>query len=452
MVVLGCCYLLLADMIEVAFDGPSRAVIMVVFLALLLCARTQRTLLARTPRALVLLLGVVAAIESLLSIPTLYHVHAVSSMVIAGFIATYSLHPAWVPARFAGRVIATRLRWACVATIPVVCLGTAVLVPKMTDIGATSLSAVAALLHGESPYQAGVDPSGVVLMHEERFAGYKYTPLTPLTYLPFIAAFGGSGLLIVNVLSLALAAGVIHRMAVRFGSPDPLWGVGLFLATPLVGLQVMAYQVNDLLAVLPIFVAFLVWQRRPGLAGLLLGISVSFKALPAPLAMLLLLPTARRDIVSYCAGIVVGLIPTAVFAAWDPVGFYNNVVLFNLVRPTVKMNWLAAVPPHVRLGLKVVFATTCLAVTAYGWVLRWSIERRMIAYVSLAIGLLLISPISADNYWLWWIPVLLALMGRAAQGCQSGHTASTTSRQISPRIAASISAARPLEASSYNAA
>jgi hypothetical protein len=35
----------------------------------------------------------------------------------------------------------------------------------------------------------------------------------------------------------------------------------LFLASPLVGMNVLVYQSNDLLAILPVCGAFLVWRR-----------------------------------------------------------------------------------------------------------------------------------------------------------------------------------------------
>jgi hypothetical protein len=184
----------------------------------------------------------------------------------------------------------------------------------------------------------------------------------------------------------------------------------LLLASPLVGWNVLVYQANDLVAILPICVAFLLWDSRPGLAGLLLGASASTKILPAPIAMALLLPghlpTARRLV----AGIAVGLMPVMVFAALDPAVFFNNVVLFEIVRPSSPSSWLLDMPSTVIWLLRIGFVVAFLVTAAAALIRDWSIDRRIIAYVVLTIILLLTSQINHDHYWLWWIPLFLSLL------------------------------------------
>ena len=166
-------------------------------------------------------------------------------------------------------------------------------------------------------------------------------------------------------------------------------------------------QVNHLVAVLPVCVAFLFRDIRPGLAGLLLGASTSIKVMPAPIAMAFLLPLALSTAGRFITGIMIGLIPVIVFAALDPLAFFNNAVLFQIVRPPSPAGLLSNMPSTTIWLLRTGFLASFLATAAAALIREWSIARRMVAYVVFTMLLLLLSQTNQDNYWLWWIPLFL---------------------------------------------
>jgi hypothetical protein len=146
---------------------------------------------------------------------------------------------------------------------------------------------------------------------------------------------------------------------------------------------------------------FLFGTGDPGLTGLLLGASASIKIMPAPIAMALLLPLGLPAARRFVAGIAVGLVPILVFAALDPSAFFNNVILFEIVRPSSPASLLFDMPSRVIWLLRIGFAAAFLATAAAAAIRDWSIERRMTAYVVLTMVLLLTSQTDDDNYWLW---------------------------------------------------
>jgi uncharacterized membrane protein len=211
---------------------------------------------------------------------------------------------------------------------------------------------------------------------------------------------------------LVIAAFSVSALCRRISGGNGLWAALLLLASPVVAGNVIVAQGNDLVAVLPICLAFLVWDKRPGLAGLLLGASVSIKVMPAPIAMALLLPlgllTARR----FVTGVAAGLIPSIVFAVLDPPAFFNNAVLFHILRPITPNSLLLEMPSNVIWLLRIAFVVTFLVTAGAAVIREWSIDRRMLAYTVLTIVFLLTSPSNFDNYWLWWIPIFIPLLCR----------------------------------------
>jgi uncharacterized membrane protein len=153
--------------------------------------------------------------------------------------------------------------------------------------------------------------------------GTAYVPVCPMHYtcartllrlqvwsasatkLPTIVeVLSTNGILICNIVALSLTSLVISALCRHILDCKGVWATMLFLASPLVGMNVLVYQSNDLLAILPVCGAFLVWRRRPAFAGLLLGASASMKGLPSPVAMALLLPSSLPTARRFVAGII----------------------------------------------------------------------------------------------------------------------------------------------------
>ena len=415
--VLGCAYLLLTDLVDIFGDvhqhlplvvaNSVRASIMVLVLALLPAGRYLGPRLGHTRRWMFVMAAGLAAFKSARSIATIYRTHSVGSAIIACIALTFAVD---VPGRVHKWMTARRARCFFAAAFLAVCFAHAVLQPKASDIGYTSISAIRAMTTGLNPYKVDLDDFDKPNTGDKRFTGYKYSPLLPMIYFPAVKLFGALGVSVANSIILIFTAWIVSRLCSRIVERNGLWSAILLLASPLVGWSVIVYQVNDLVAVLPICVAVLVWDRRPGLAGLLLGVSGSIKIMPAPIAMALLLPLALPTARKFVAGIAIGLIPVVVFAALDPSAFFNNVVLFEIVRPSSPGSLLLGIPFIVIWSLRIAFAATFLATAAASVIGDWSIHYRMTAYVMLTIVLLLTSQINQDYYWLWWIPVFIPLL------------------------------------------
>jgi len=402
--------------------NSARALIMLLLLALLPAGRYLGPCIRHPRRWMFVVPAVLAACESARSIGSIYHTHIVASAIVACIALTFAVD---FPNRTHGRMTARRLRWFCVATILAVSLAHAILKPN-PFFAYSSIDAVRVITKGLNPYKVDLDPFDFAFsntneerfkgyfesgnIREQRFRGYKYSPLLPAVYFPLVKLFGDSGVLLSNGIVLALVASTVSVLCWRIMGGDGVWAAILLLASPAVVTNVLVDQVNDLVAVLPMCMAFLVWESRPGLAGLLLGASASIKVSPAPIAMALLLPQDLPSARRFMAGIAVGLIPTIVFAALDPVAFFNNVVLFEIVRPTSPNSLLGNMPSTIICSLRIGFMAIFLSTAAAARIGYWSVNRRIIAYVVLTIILLLTSQTNFDNYWLWWIPLFLPLL------------------------------------------
>jgi hypothetical protein len=433
--ILGCAYLLLVSLADsyagihqvlpLVVANIARALIMLLILALLVIRRYLGSFLYLPCRWMFITPAVLATFEATRNIGSMYRTHAIASAIIACIALTFAFDlpictSAWITAR--------RVRWLCIAGLVSVAL---VHVPRTHNpfFAYPSIDAITALSQGLNPYRVDLDPDDQAFSNTsderfksyfafgntrvERFRGYKYSPLLPIIYFPAVWMLGGKvGVLITNSIILVLTASILPTLCWQFLGSSGMWVSMLLLASPLVTWYVLVVQANDLVPVLPMCVAFLVWNNRPGVAGLLLGVSASIKVMPAPLAMALLLPADLSMARRFVAGIAAGLVPTIAFVVWDPSAFFNNVVLFEIVRPNQPDSLLYDVSPTVVLLLRGGFVAIFLATAAAALAHRWSIVGRMTAYVALTIGVLLTSQLDMDNYWLWWIPFFIPLLCR----------------------------------------
>jgi hypothetical protein len=424
--VLGCIYLLLISLVDIfgysrhtlplVVANSARALIMLLILALLPAGRYLDCRLRHPRRWMFVLPALLAGLESVRSMGSVFRTHAVASAIIACIALTFAVR---FPDHMNRWINSRRTRWLCIAIFLSVLLVHATLKPIEFDIGYTSIIAVDSILAGLNPYKVDLDRFDFALdrTNEASFRGYKYSPLLPFFYLPMVKIFGHLGILLANIATLVLTAFTVAAVSQRIFRGNGPWEAALFLVSPLVGMCVLVYQTNDLIAVFPVCVAFLISDRRAGLAGLLLGVSASIKIMPAPIAMALLLPRHLPRAGRFVTGIAIGLIPVVVFTALDPVAFFDNVVMFHFVRSTSPASLLLDVPPSVIWSLRVLFASTFLVTAVTAAILDWSTDRRMTAYVVLTMALLLTSQTNFDNYWLWWIPLFIPLLcrGRGAR-------------------------------------
>lgn len=279
--------------------------------------------------------------------------------------------------------------------------------PKLIDIGTTTLSAVDALLEGKNPYTLPID-----LPDSAQFHGYKYMPMMPVTYLPLGAVLRERGILLTNLLLDLATAALVFQLGARIGAPAAGWfATVLYLMLPFVPIEIYKHGVTDLSAIVPLLIAFLYVEKKPGWAGVCVGLSLSTKLLPGVLFIPCCLPSAHRG--WYAAGITIGLVPTLVFLALSPRDLIYNAVLFSIMRSVDSTSWSYGMTAEPRMLVTAVVAVAVLSIAVYVWCKRPTLADRCGFGVICIIGSLLIGPINHRNYQLWWLPLFAVLLGAA---------------------------------------
>jgi len=290
--------------------------------------------------------------------------------------------------------------------------------PRLTDIPATILAAGDALLKGANPYVLPIDEGPSEMDMGEIFYGFKYSPLTIVAYLPLGAPLGPRGIVLTNLLLQLATAWLVFQLARAQGTRGTgLLAALIYLTLPILPFEAFHRGVADLVATLPLLVALLHADRKPWLAGLCVGLSLSAKLLPGGLLLPCCLPTESRERLRYGAGIAVGLVPTLLAVLWSPVEVWNNLILFNLLRPMDSTSWLLEAPPATAWIARGAFVVVFLAASALMWRARAMTIPVRCGFGAVAIlAALLSGPVVHNNYQLWWLPlfavVLAAILDR----------------------------------------
>jgi hypothetical protein len=283
--------------------------------------------------------------------------------------------------------------------------------PSLIDAATTTLAAGEVLRGGANPYTTALDPAAIALAGDARFGGYKYLPLTLAAYLPLGTPWGQHGVVATNLLLALATAWLIFCLAARLASPSAAWlALLVYLSLPLVPFQLFAKGATDMVAVLPLLAALLFVERRPGLAGFCLGLSLAAKPLPGALLLPCCLPALPRERRAYALGIAAGLAPVLPFLLWSPGALFDDVVRFNLVRPADSTSWLFAAPPLAGTLAHAALALLYLGIAAAVW--RWppSLRRRCGLAVTLILAAILTAPATHHNYQLWWLPLAAPIL------------------------------------------
>jgi len=288
--------------------------------------------------------------------------------------------------------------------------------PKVIDIGATTVAALAALAHGANPYVLPIDPlAGGIAGAAASFHGYKYLPAMLAVYAPLALPFGVRGIVLTNLLLQGATAAALARIAARGGAVAGLAAAALYLSLPFPAYQLLARGVNDLVPVLALLLAFLALERRPFAAGVLVGLSLAAKPMPGAAALFCLVPAAGAR-GRYFAGVAVGLLPVVPFALDAPQAFWSNIVLFNALRPIDDTSWLFGLPGWASTGARALAAAALVALYLRAWLVPPRLERRLALAAAAILVVFAVGPDMHHNYYLWFIPLFAVLAARAAGG------------------------------------
>ncbi|HLJ20417.1 MAG TPA: glycosyltransferase 87 family protein [Stellaceae bacterium] len=282
--------------------------------------------------------------------------------------------------------------------------------PRVGDITHATWAGSEAMLSGQNPYTALVDRDGLQALGP-RFQGFKYLPLMGWAYVPLGLPFGDRGLLATTLLMQVATAVLVWRLARAMGNDTAgRIAVCLYLAVPLVALQAISKADNDPVAVVPLLLALLCWERRPGMAGLLVGLSIAAKLTPGVLFLACLLPALPAARWRYALGVAVGCIPVLPYALEAPRAFFDNIVAFNALRSSDASSWLHAMPADVAGAAHAALGLLLLAVAIAVWRRPPTLFVRCGLCVVLMLAALLLGPSPHQNYHLWWLPVYCVLV------------------------------------------
>jgi Glycosyltransferase family 87 len=386
--------------------------------------------------------GVDAAWQSLVTIRRRWVVAAfVVSAIFAGGVALFStdsVHRLW------GAMAACAYVLAAVAVMAWKSRGTdlalifafcgALLVPlawmawsgqEQPEVSVVAHSA-AGLLHHGSPYE---DTAALASTHDPN----SYNP-----YLPMMALFGmpralfGGGPVTDPRLWFGVVFLLVFWLALRAGGARDVtrWTV-LVAASPVIAFE-LAVGGTDVPMVAFLCLGFaLLWQARPELAGVALGIAATMKATAWPALLvaftLLIVRDGKRAAARFTAvAVAVVVVCVGPFLIHDPGALTRNTILFPLGLAKVASQASSPLPGHVladtgRLGHAVVVAVLLVAYLAVAASLvvrppRTVPQAMMRLVIGLTIGFVL-APSTRFGYFIYpatlvvWMLVVMA--GRA---------------------------------------
>ncbi|MGH6982602.1 MAG: hypothetical protein ACREEI_00035 [Stellaceae bacterium] len=296
---------------------------------------------------------------------------------------------------------------AALAAIELVYGGVRFVHPRLIDMATTTLAAGHAMLAGQNPYTLPIDPE-----IGGAFAGYKYLPVMPAIYLPLGLALGARGVLVTNLLLQAVTVALMLHLGRRAGgSRVGFVTSALYLSLPLVAQQLLAKGTTDLAAVVPLLLAFVAFERSDFLSGLCVGLSVAAKLFPGVVFAPCLLPPGAGARVRYGLGILCGMLPMLPYALAAPGAFYDNVILFNAIRPPDSTSWLAFAPDGAALVARSIFVALAFAVAVHVWRRAPDMTARCALSAALTLAVILAAPTAHHNYQLWWLPFYALALG-----------------------------------------
>jgi hypothetical protein len=253
--------------------------------------------------------------------------------------------------------------------------------------------------------------------------GYKYGPALLAGYFPFVLVFGKPGIFIAHI-ALVLLAPLLFAWFGRAQSRP--WtmiagAVFLLLAPSHLRHNVLKQSASDWGPTLAGVAGLLLLLRgRQGWAAFFIGLSVACKILPGLLYLPLLLSCRRRTWVLFLLPIVASFLP---FLSSDGQGLVNNIVLFNLDRPTdstalAHFLWR----PHLVVVQIAGLAAMAIALRR-AHKRQWSAPSLLVYLWVAHAGALLGGAIFHNNYLLWLLPLLsLTFLLSAQHETATGET------------------------------
>lgn len=264
---------------------------------------------------------------------------------------------------------------------------------------------------GQALFPSGIESADCLSAKKQlALSGYKYGPVMLALYLPLVMPWGRGGVYATHLVFLALIIFASTLMLRQTLPQGLLMALGVLLGQSVLRRNTLLDSDCDLLPTAMLLGALLAFERhRPLLAGGLAALTVAMKIFPGAFLVPLVVAGGSRSRRGFVG---VSLLAWAPAWAIDGVGVWDNVVRFNLHRPT-DSTALAHFAPRWLLA----FIALCAIIAATWAFFRWVVSKANYAptlFVTIVMGLFFVSTkVFHNNYLVWWLPLMAIELARA---------------------------------------
>ena len=267
---------------------------------------------------------------------------------------------------------------------------------RTEDIAVVYKKSIELMMKGENPYLKSLDPYPLHYKDNDTyFDRPKYTPLQIFTYAPFVYFLGLKGIYLGNLIVYLLLG--LYLYCYFKPTNKHYLSILLMVSGEFVFNKLFSKGVNDLL---PAYLSLLSWtfMTDKNKSGSFLGLSFLAKQLPAGIFGLwfLLLKQWKGFLVS----IPIVLLLTIPFFISDIKAAFENLILFNLIRPVRETSLLLYIPEAFQNIISYLGIITAIFLPLF-YKSRWGIP-----FIGLTV-FILTSKMSPGNYFIWAFPFLL---------------------------------------------
>jgi len=258
----------------------------------------------------------------------------------------------------------------------------------------------------------------------------KYAPVTLAIYTPFVLMADKAGIYWAHLFLVAALACVLVYSVNRYCENPGLIGtavlVGL-LAPDTIRWNTLWLTASDLPATLFGFLAVvLLGKGKRDASAVMIGLACASKLMPGLIYLPLLLAMRPRQWLLFALAFGLPLLP---FVLWDAEGVFQNLFLFNLVRPTDSTALFHFLPEAAHLPIRLLALVALLGTVLWAHRTRWTLDATLLY---LLVGHLLVWSVGGifhNNYQLWIIPLYLLFIGRMLSPNKEGYPAVDSGRQ-----------------------
>jgi len=273
-----------------------------------------------------------------------------------------------------------------------------------------------ALLDGQPLYDLKLTGTNLPFTYTP-FAAIAFIPLSLLQHNPAVIVWTSLSLLVLLRICWMISTEVRRRY-------DGTWPVGLLAF----GLYLVALEMEPILETVGFGQVnlFIMWfvledvlRRRPNRAsGVMLGLATGIKLVPGMFILFLLVTRRTREAVTAglatLATIVLGLVvrPDQASRYWTGIAYDGTRMgeFFYVANQSINGVLYRYIPPEGSRPLWLALSVPIVVVAMWAARRLWHHDLKLLAISTVALGSVLVSPISWSHHWIWFLVILAALL------------------------------------------